>query len=72
MRGTRHEEEHIRFMWRYRSYFVLVSQTLQSKRAEVDVFDDSRVEVSRFGGDGSVEGGEELVMRLLSDRKGNR
>ena len=64
---SRLEAEHVHFtLARYRPDSVLVTLTLAGERVEVDVFEDGHMEVSRFRGDESVEGGEALLRRLLA------
>ncbi|MEO6016448.1 MAG: hypothetical protein ABIP46_04270 [Polaromonas sp.] len=61
------EGEHIHFtLARHRSDTVLVTFTLVGERVEVDVFEDGHMEVSRFIGDEGIEGGEELVAKLIA------
>ena len=55
---------------RYREDTVMVALTLAGERVEVDVFDDGHMEVSRFLGDESIVGGEELVRRLIDENRG--
>lgn len=50
---------------RHRDDTVMVTLTLVGERVEIDVFEDGHMEVSRFLGDESVVGGEELVDRLI-------
>jgi len=52
---------------RHRSDSVLVSITFGGERVEVDVFDDGRMEVSRFKGNEDVVGGEEVVLKLIAE-----
>jgi len=54
---------------RYREDTILVTLTLVGERVEVDVFDDGHMEVSRFRGDESIVGGEELVRRLIDENR---
>lgn len=71
---SRLEAEHIHFaLARHRPDSVMVTLALVGERVEVDVFEDGHMEVSRFRGDESVEGGEALVHQLLAahaDRRG--
>ena len=48
---------------------VLVTITMVGQRVEVDVFDDGHMEVSRFLGHEDIEGGRELVERLIHEYK---
>jgi hypothetical protein len=50
---------------RHRSDSVLVTITLVGERVEVDVFDDGRMEVSRFHGTEDIVGGSELIDQLI-------
>jgi hypothetical protein len=70
---SRLEAERIHFtLAHHRPDSVLVTLTLVGERVEVDVFVDGHMEVSRFRGDESVEGGEALVHRLLAADAGRR
>jgi hypothetical protein len=40
--------------------------SLVGERIEIEVFEDEHLEISRFRGDESVEGGEELLRQILS------
>ena len=53
---------------RHRSDSVLVSITFVGERVEVDVFDDGRMEVSRFQGNEDVVGEADLVRKIISER----
>jgi hypothetical protein len=64
------ENAHIHFaIGRYRQDTVLVSITLVGERVEVDVFEDGHMEVSRFVGDESIVGDEELVEAMIEHNK---
>jgi hypothetical protein len=52
---------------RHRPDTVLVTLTLVGERVEIDVFDDGRMEVSRFKGTEDIVGGLELVDQLIDD-----
>jgi len=52
---------------RHRGDGVLVSMTFVGERVEVDVFDDGRMEVSRFKGNEDVLGGEDVVRQIISE-----
>jgi hypothetical protein len=39
--------------------------TLIGERIEIEVFEDEHLEISRFRGDESIEGGEELLRQIL-------
>lgn len=42
--------------------------TFVGERVEVDVFDDGRMDVSRFKGSEDVVGDEDLVRRIIAER----
>ena len=44
---------------------ILLVVTLVGERLEIDVFEDGHLELSRFRGDESVQGGEDLLERIL-------
>ncbi len=50
---------------RHRSDSIMVSVTFVGERTEIDVFEDGRMEVSRFPGTEDVLGGAELAWRLI-------
>jgi len=54
------------FIGRTRSDSITLFVTLVGERVEIDVFEDSHLEISRFHGDESVEGGMDLLLRLLA------
>jgi hypothetical protein len=47
----------------------MVSLTLVGERVEIDVFDDGRMEVSRFPGHEDIVGGADLVDRLIDENR---
>lgn len=53
------------FLQRSRPDTITLTVFLVGERAEVDVFDDDHVEISRFRGDESIEGGMELLEQLI-------
>ena len=53
------------YLERTRPDTVRVNVTMVGERIEIDVFEDGHLEISRFRGDESVEGGEELLMQIL-------
>ncbi len=53
------------FIERTRPDSIRLAVTLVGQRIEIDVFEDNHVEISRFFGDESVEGGAELLKLLL-------
>lgn len=55
---------------RHRSDTILVSVTFIGLRAEIDVFEDGRMEVCCFRGSEAVEGGEEFIYKLIEDSAG--
>ncbi|MGH6834944.1 MAG: hypothetical protein ACREC9_05175 [Methylocella sp.] len=44
---------------------VMLSVTMVGVRMEIDIFEDDHMEISRFYGDESVEGGKELLADIL-------
>ncbi len=56
---------HRYFLSRRRSDAVLVTVTFHDERAEIDVFEDGRMQVSRFLGREDVPCGEDIVWQLL-------
>jgi hypothetical protein len=53
------------FIERHRPDSVLITVTLVGERMEIDVFEDDHIEIARFRGDESIEGGWELLTRVL-------
>jgi hypothetical protein len=51
---------------RHQPESVMVTVTLVGERVEVTVFEDGHMEVSRFAGDESVQGGAELIHQLIT------
>lgn len=54
---------------RHRDDSILVTLTLVGERAEIDVFDDGHMEVSRFRGSEDIVGGAELVQKLIDENR---
>ena len=44
---------------------LTITVSFVGERTEVDVFEDGHVEISRFRGDESIEGGIELLRELI-------
>jgi len=42
-----------------------MTATIVGERIEIDVFEDDHIEISRFRGDESVEGGMELLVQIV-------
>lgn len=40
--------------------------TVVGERIEIDIFEDGHLEIARFKGNEDIEGGEELLYRLIS------
>jgi hypothetical protein len=40
--------------------------TIVGERIDIDVFEDDHIEISRFRGDESIEGGKELLLQLVT------
>ena len=57
------------FMARDRPDTITLFVTFVGERVEIDVFEDGHLEISRFHGDESVVGGEELLLQLLATNK---
>lgn len=53
------------YMERTRPDTIRLSVTFVGERVEIDVFDDDHIEISRFRGDESIEGGMELLRELI-------
>lgn len=54
------------FIERTRPDSVSIYAAAVGERIEIDVFEDDHIEVSRFSGDESVEGGEQTLARILA------
>jgi hypothetical protein len=60
------EAEHLHyFIERSQPDSIRLTVTLVGERLEIDIFEDDHVEISRFRGDESVEGGEDLLKCIL-------
>ena len=44
---------------------IRLSVTMIGQRLEIDVFEDDHIEISRFHGDESIEGGWEVLKKML-------
>ena len=44
---------------------IRLSVTMVGERVEIDVFEDDHLEISRFHGDERIEGGKDLLLKLL-------
>jgi hypothetical protein len=53
------------FIERTRPDAIRLSVTMVGERVEIDVFEDDHLEISRFLGDERVEGGMELLVKML-------
>ncbi|WP_374305645.1 hypothetical protein [Methylocella sp.] len=53
------------FIMRNRPDSLTLSVTFVGERVEIDIFEDDHLEISRFRGDESVEGGAELLPEIL-------
>ena len=51
---------------RTRSDCLTITATIVGERIEIDVFEDDHIEISRFRGDESVEGGRELLIEIVT------
>jgi hypothetical protein len=60
------EEAHLHFVvMRLRPDAITLSVAFVGERVEIDIFEDDHLEISRFRGDESVEGGKDLLLELL-------
>jgi hypothetical protein len=55
------------FIERTRPDTLRLSVTFVGERVEIDIFEDDHLEISRFKGDESIEGGKDLLIRLLQE-----
>jgi hypothetical protein len=53
------------YIERTRPDTVRLSVTLVGERIEIDIFEDDHLEISRFRGNESIEGGKELLAQIL-------
>jgi len=61
------EKAHIAFdIKRTRPDALTVIATIVGERIEIDVFEDNHIEISRFRGDESIEGGRELLIQIVT------
>ncbi|HUC70986.1 MAG TPA: hypothetical protein VMS01_07340 [Stellaceae bacterium] len=51
---------------RTRSDSIRLSVTMVGQRVEIEIFEDDHIEISRFLGDETVEGGSEVLEKLLN------
>ncbi len=64
------EAAHVHFfIERTRPDTIRLSVTLVGERMEIDIFEDDHIEISRFRGDKSIEGGDELLAAILRDNR---
>jgi hypothetical protein len=60
------DEAHLRFfIERTRPDSIRLSVTMVGERLEIEIFEDDHLEISRFRGDESIEGGKGLLLGLL-------
>ncbi len=57
------------FIERTRPDTLRLSVTLVGERIEIDIFEDDHLEISRFKGDESIEGGKDLLLRLIQENQ---
>ncbi|MGH6796436.1 MAG: hypothetical protein ACREDD_12815 [Methylocella sp.] len=57
------------YIERTRPDTVRLSVTLVGERIEIDIFDDDHLEISRFRGDESIEGGKELLVQIVKAQR---
>ena len=61
------EEARIHFyIVRERSDSLTLVATIVGERIEIDIFEDDHLEISRFRGDESVEGGMQLLVDIVN------
>jgi hypothetical protein len=61
------EKAHIHFnVVRLRSDALTIRASIVGERIEIDVFEDNHIEISRFRGDESIEGGGELLVEIVT------
>ncbi len=53
------------YIERTRPDTLRLNVTLVGERVEIDIFEDDHLEISRFRGDESVEGGKEIFEEIL-------
>jgi hypothetical protein len=62
------EKAHIWFaIIRNRPDALTITATIIGQRIEIDVFEDDHIEISRFRGDESVEGGSDLLVEIVTE-----
>ncbi len=60
------EQAHVTFrIERTRPDTLTVMATIVGERLEIDIFEDDHLEVSRFRGDESIEGGMQLLLNIV-------
>ena len=61
------EKAHICFdIRRLRPDTLTITASIVGERIEIDIFEDDHIEISRFRGDESVEGGRELLLEIVT------
>jgi hypothetical protein len=64
------EKDHWHFvLWRNRPDAITIFVTFPEERVEIDVFEDGHLELSRFRGDESIEGGKDLFLKILDEMR---
>jgi len=53
------------YIKRTRPDALTFTATIVGERLEIDIFEDDHIEISRFRGDESVEGGRELLQEIV-------
>jgi hypothetical protein len=53
------------FIERTRPDTIRLCVTMVGERLEIEIFEDDHLEISRFRGDEGIEGGKEVLQRLL-------
>jgi hypothetical protein len=54
------------FIERHGPRSITLTVTMVGERVEIDIFEDDHLEIARFRGDESIEGGKELLLQLLA------
>ena len=67
------EKAHIHFyIMRDRPDTLTFVATIVGERIEIDIFEDDHIEISRFRGDESIEGGMDLLVAIVdAERREN-
>ena len=62
------EKAHLHFyVMRSRPDSLTFVAAIVGERIEIDVFEDDHIEISRFRGDESIEGGRKLLLQIVTE-----